>query len=395
MLVRLAAASLFRHRARTLLAVLGVAVSAALLLDMVMLSSGMRESFRGLLLSRGFQLRAAPRGTLPFDTEATIAGASEVVAAIRESPDVAGVSPVLGGSIHLAGAPGGAVSVLGLGVDPAQQGDYTLLAGREPARAGEIVANDALLARAGATIGDTLPIAGGYDPQLREFAARRDAVIVGRARFLYLARGQLALAMPLAAMQSIGGAGRHDRVSLLMIRARAGADIEALRAWIGTRVPRVSAISTTTALAQVDERLGYFRQLAVILGAVSLTVGVLLVATLVTVSVNERIGEFAVLRAIGIAKITITLQVLLEGAAIMLAGSALGLALGLVTARYLNTILSTFPGLPEAIDFFLFQPRAAWTALGLLAVAGVVAGAWPAWRGASLPVSRTLREEAR
>src|SRR5688500_3879562 len=395
MLLRLVAASLFRHRARTLLAVLGVAVSAALLLDMVMLSSGMRESFRGLLLSRGFQLRAAPRGTLPFDTEATIAGASDVVAAIRESPDVAGVSPVLGGSIHLPGAPGGAVSVLGLGVDPAQQGDYELLAGREPARDGEIVANDALLARIGAALGDTVPIAGGYDPQLREFAARRDAVIVGRARFLYLARGQLALAMPLAAMQSIGGAGRKDRVSLLMIRARDGADIEALRAWIGVRVPRVSAISTTTALAQVDERLSYFRQLAVILGAVSLTVGVLLVATLVTVSVNERIGEFAVLRAIGIAKRTITLQVLLEGAAIMLAGSALGLVLGLATARYLNAILSKFPGLPEAIDFFLFQPRAAWTALGLLAVAGVVAGAWPAWRGASLPVARTLREEAR
>ena len=395
MLLRLVAASLFRHRARTLLAVLGVAVSAALLLDMVMLSSGMRESFRGLLLSRGFQLRAAPRGTLPFDTEATIAGASEVVAAIRESPDVAGVSPVLGGSIHLPGAPGGAVSVLGLGVDPAHQGDYELLGGREPAREGEIVANDALLARVGAAVGDTLPIAGGYDPQLREFAARRDAVIVGRARFLYLARGQLALAMPLAAMQSIGGPGRRDRVSLLMIRAREGADIEALRAWIGTRVPRVSAISTTTALAQVDERLSYFRQLAVILGAVSLTVGVLLVATLVTVSVNERIGEFAVLRAIGIAKRTITLQVLLESAAIMLAGTALGLVLGLVTARYLNAILSKFPGLPEAIDFFLFQPRAAWTALGLLAVAGVVAGAWPAWRGASLPVARTLREEAR
>ena len=394
MLLRLVAASLFRHRARTLLAVLGVAVSAALLLDMVMLSSGMRESFRGLLLSRGFQLRAAPRGTLPFDTEATIAGASDVVAAIRESPDVAGVSPVLGGSIHLPGAPGGAVSVLGLGVDPAQQGDYELLAGREPARDGEIVANDALLARIGAALGDTVPIAGGYDPQLREFAARRDAVIVGRARFLYLARGQLALAMPLAAMQSIGGAGRKDRVSLLMIRARDGADVEALRAWIGTRVPRVSAISTTTALAQVDERLSYFRQLAVILGAVSLTVGVLLVATLVTVSVNERIGEFAVLRAIGVAKRTITLQVLLEGAAIMLAGSALGLVLGLATARYLNAILSKFPGLPEAIDFFLFQPRAAWTALALLVVSGVAAGIYPAWRASSRPIATTLREEA-
>ena len=54
MLATLAIASLVRHRTRTVLAILGVAVSAAMLLDMVMLSSGMRESFRGLLLSQAY-----------------------------------------------------------------------------------------------------------------------------------------------------------------------------------------------------------------------------------------------------------------------------------------------------------------------------------------------------
>jgi len=50
--------------------------------------------------------------------------------------------------------------------------------------------------------------------------------------------------------------------------------------------------------------------------------------------------------------------------------------------------------MPAAIDFFLFQPRAAWTALGMLAAAGVLAGIYPSWRAASLPIARTLREEA-
>lgn len=395
MLLRLVSASLLGHRARTLLAVLGVAVSAALLLDMVMLSTGMSESFRALLLGRGFQLRAAPKGTLPFDTEATIADASAVMAAIHESSDVEVVSPVLGGNVHLPLASGATMSTVALGVDPTVQGDYALEEGRDPVGEHEIVANRELLMRAALHLGDSLTIAGGYDPQLRRFAASRRVLIAGRARFLYLAREQTAIAMPLAAMQSLGGDRRRDRASLFMIRARQGADIEQVRAWIGRRVPRVTPISIATALAQVEERLSYFRQLAVILGAVSLVVGVLLVATLVTVSVNERIGEFAVLRAIGVARSTITKQVMLEGAAIMAAGSVFGLGLGLVTARYLNTILSAFPGLPAAIDFFLFQPRAAWLALGMLAVAGVLAGLWPAWRGASLPVARTLREEAR
>src|SRR3954466_5161471 len=102
MLLRLAWATLTRPRARTLPAGLGVAVSAAMLLDMVMLSSGMRASFRELLLSRGFQLRIAPKGTLPFDTDATIPGASDVLRVLAAIPGVEAVSPVLGGQIHVA-----------------------------------------------------------------------------------------------------------------------------------------------------------------------------------------------------------------------------------------------------------------------------------------------------
>jgi putative ABC transport system permease protein len=397
MLATLALSSLTRHRTRTILAVAGIAVSAAMLLDMVMLATGMRESFRSLLLAVGFQLRLAPKGTLPFDTEATIDGASEIIARVRAHPDVVAVSPILGGQLHI---PRGdrTVTAFAIGLDPHSQGDYELVAGRDPTGPDELIANDELLRAIGKAVGDTVDVAAGYDPQLRAYAGRRRVTIVGRARFIYLAAEQQAAALPLATLQAMttretGGRGA-DRVSLVMIRLRKGADVERVRAWAEQNVPRVSAISTDEAIRRVDERLSYFRQLAFILGAVSLVVGFLLVTTLVTVSVNERIGEIAVLRAIGVSRPRVVLQILIEGSAIMLAGSVLGLALGLVTARYLNGILATFPGLPERIDFFLFQPRAAWTALGLLVVSGILAGVYPSWRGASLPIAETLRHEA-
>jgi putative ABC transport system permease protein len=114
----------------------------------------------------------------------------------------------------------------------------------------------------------------------------------------------------------------------------------------------------------------------------------------VTVSVNERAGEIAVMRAIGVSKTHVVQQIVIEGVAISVAGAILGLGLGLVTARYLNTILSSFPGLPMAIDFFLFQPRAAWSALGLLVASGIASGVYPAWRASSLPIAESLRREA-
>ena len=393
MIRTLAFASLVRHRARTALAILGVAVSAAMLLDMVMLSSGMRESFRGLLLSQGFQLRLSPKGTLPFDTEATIRSADSLVALLRARPAVAAVSPVLGGQLHFPHA-GGAVTATALGVDPAVQGDYELVGGRHPTAPDEIVANDALLRALGRTLGDTVRAASGYDPQLRTLAGQRVLRIVGRVRFIYLALDQRASALPIGTLRAMTRPAVAGRASLVMVRLRPGADVERERKSIAQELRTVTVISTREALEQVDERLSYFRQLAVILGAVSLVVGFLLVTTLVTVSVNERLGEISVMRAIGVRRWRVVAQILLESSVIMLVASPIGLALGLVTARWLDSILARFPGLPERIDFFLFQPSAAWTALGLLAGCGILAGVYPSWRGASQPIATTLRQEA-
>jgi len=101
MRITLAWAALRRHGTRTLLAMLGVAVAAAMLLDMVMMATGMRESFRELLLSRGFQVRLAPKGTLPFDTDATIENVSGIIRSLRSNPAIVVISPVLGATIHV------------------------------------------------------------------------------------------------------------------------------------------------------------------------------------------------------------------------------------------------------------------------------------------------------
>ena len=148
------------------------------------------------------------------------------------------------------------------------------------------------------------------------------------------------------------------------------------------------------ALRSMEERLAYFRQLAFILASVALGVGFLLVATLMAVSVNDRLGEIAVLRALGVSRAHVVQQVLIEGFAVTGLGALLGLGLGLATADWLNTILKSFPGLPAGFDFFLFEPADAWQALGMLVVCGALAAVQPAWRAATLPIARTLRTEA-
>ena len=250
---------------------LGVAIAAAMLLDMVMLATGMRESFRELLLSRGFELRLAPKGTLPFDTDATIPGVSAITAVLRSNPDIREISPVMGGSIHIQARDVDASAAV-IGIDPNVQGDYEFLSGRDLTTANAIVVNDYLLKKLNARIGDTVNVASGYDPQTRTYSGQRKLVITGRVKFIYGATEQSAAAMRRETLEAMSGPEKRDRASLFMIRVRKGADAERVRDWIETQLPNVTAISVATAIAQVDERLSYFRQLAIILGAVSLFV---------------------------------------------------------------------------------------------------------------------------
>ncbi len=400
----LAWAALRRHPMRTLLAIFGLAIAAALLIDMVMLATGMRASFRSLLTSQGYQLRVTPKGTLPFDTEASVGGASALVASLRTHPDIDRVSPSLGTTVQVS-IGDRATSAFALGTTAAVQGEYLLQGGREAAVdtvLREVVVNAAFLERLGATLGDTLDVGTERSAQLRQAGRRAQVVLVGVVRFLYVPPGLPAMAAPLPALQQFLGAAGRDRISLAMASVRVDgrdaeaqlARIEAVRQWIETEHPRVTAISTETAIVQVEERLAYFRQLAFILGALSLVIGVLLVTTLVSLSVNERLGELAVLRAIGVPQAGVLQQIMLEGLMLGLAGITLGLGLGLVTARWLNTILRDFPGLPADLDFFVWSPEAAWKALGMLLIASTVAGAIPAWRAARVRVAQALREEA-
>ena len=400
----LAFATLRRNPARTTLAILGIAVAAALLLDMVMLATGMRESFRSLLLTRGYQLRVSPKGTLPFDSEATIDGASAIVAALRANPDITAVSPALGTTFAL---PGNAFpSVFTLGLEADVQGDYVLEAGRDmPPPTDSLmsrgtplpaVVNRMFLQRSGRQLGDTLTVASGIDAQLRTTARSRLVVLTGEGRFFYVPAETPVMALPLREVRALLGPEYRDRMSVAMAESARddSASVEAVRAWIASTQSRVTAISTETAIRQVEERLSYFRQLAFVLGAISLGIGFLLVSTLVTLSVNERRGEIAVLRAIGTQKIGVLQQVFLEGLLMSAAGITGGLLLGLVTAKWLNGILRDFPGLPAAFDFFLWSPEAAWKSLALLLLSGTLAGLLPAWRAASIPIVKALREDA-
>jgi putative ABC transport system permease protein len=387
--------SLWRHPLRTALSVAGIAVSAAMLLDMVMLSGGIERSFAELLLARGYQIRLTPKGTLPFDTEATIDSVSGIVRTLRQDPAVEDAGAVLGASLY--GRSGDSlVTLFGYGIQPEAQALYRLESGGDLAlgdTAG-ILLSDAAGRLLHAGVGDTVELVGRLDPQVATSTVGRRLAVRGLVHWVYDYKDQPSVGAVLPLMQSLANRRIDDPASLIMVKLRDDSAAASVTARLRQALPQLEVNSVADLVRQFKQRLVYFRQLSYILGAISLVVTVLLITTLLTITVNQRLAEIATLRAIGIARQTVVRQILGEGTLLTLIGSAFGIALGLITARYLDSILTSFPGLPAAFSFFVARRDSLTTAGAVLIVTGSLAGLYPAWLAARLPIAATLRAEA-
>ena len=391
MIVAASLKSLLRRPTRTILALIGIAISAALLLDMTMLASGLTGSFGELLGAKGYTLRVTPRGILPFDSDATISDAGAVQQRIESVPGVREVSPILGAQFRRVIGDSAAEPLFTSGVNPQAEMLYTITAGGPPGP-GEVVVSEPLAEAAGLRPGSSLLLAADADISLGNSRASRAFRVSGVGDFLYDYAGQRSLAMPLADVQAL--TRRADQISLFGVATEPGADDDSVSAAIARAVPEVSVYSLRELLVETDRRLLYFRQLATILGSIALVVTALLVATIVTIGVRERWGEIATLRALGVARRRILGGVVAEGFTLALAGCILGLPLGWWMAERLDRILLAFPGLPANVTFFQWNTARIVAALATVIIVGALSGCIPGLGALRVPLGRALREEA-
>jgi putative ABC transport system permease protein len=387
--------NLFRHRLRTGLAMAGIMVTTAMLLDMVLLAGGIERSFARLLLGRGFQIRVSPKGTLPFDTEATIPRVGKVRRTILSDSAVVAAGPLFGTSVY-ARRGDSLLTLFGYGVDPSAQALYQVESGDDLT---VLDSTGVLLSRTVAQLlpagpGDTVTLVGRLDPQVAVAGVERRLVVRGIVRWLYDYKGQPSVGALFTVVQDLAHLREADRASALVVKVRTDAEAAAAVDRLRAALPALEINSIAEVVGRFRQRLVYFRQLSFILGTISLGITVLLVSTLMTITVNERLGEIATLRAIGVSRATVVRGVMLEGAALTLLGGLLGVALGSATARYLDRILTSFPGLPAAISFFVPEPRSLAIAALVLLVTGVLSGVYPAFLAARAPIAATLRTEA-
>jgi putative ABC transport system permease protein len=388
-----------RYRARAVLAVAGVAVIGALNFDMLLLSRGLMLSFADLVNSTGYDIRISGGSGGPLSRQ-PIDNATPTMKEIGALPEIAAVAfmrTATAAAIRPTRPPEG-LELIGSS-DPAGLGIWKQVAGSTlDGAGGDVSLPPAVISRPMAerlnlTIGSTLGVRVRLAGELSAMPAV-SLRVTGVADFPFESQNAFVVATTMEGFARAHGGVLNDQAEFMFARSRPSAGPDAAAAAIAKLRPDLRAFSNEQLVANFAKNaFAYFRQISVVLSTTTAAFSFLLVATLLTVSVNQRLGEVAALRALGIARRKIAATLLWESALLVGLGGLFALPLGQLLAMVLDRILRRMPGLPAGLHFFVFEPQSLVLHAAVLAATAVVAAIYPMWLAVKLPIAQTLRQE--
>jgi putative ABC transport system permease protein len=291
-----------------------------------------------------------------------------------------------GKSISSGGAPN-----IASGVDP--HGDQrfnplSLTAGRWPSRPDEIAIDKSTADKEHFKIGDSIGVTSrGAEHRFR---------IVGFVDF--------------SGVQSIGGAtisvfdtptaqqlfGKVGRLDFIRVQSKAGVPTAKLLSEIGPLLPSTAQARDAAAQAKEDKKdvSGFLKVIQYALlafGGIALFVGSFVIANTLSITIAQRVREFATLRTIGASRRQILWSVVLEAFVVGALGAVAGLFLGLGIAKLLNALMSAVGiDLPQTGTVFATRTIVVSMLVGILVT--LLASLRPAARATRVPPIAAVRE---
>lgn len=403
-MIRVALRGLLTRKLRTVLTMVAILLGVSMISGTFVLTDTINKSFTNIFqqASQGTDVvvtgKAAVKGA--FDNTPP-AMPARVLSAVRSTPGVKAAEGSIADTAAIytlqgkpVGATGGAPGLL-FSWAHAPFNPLTIVQGHAPVSSGQFVVDKSTFDKHHLHLGQRLLIGSGT-------SAARPFTLVGDVRFGTVTSigGAAIIVTPLADAQALTGKrGKFDQIS---VAAQPGVSQEALAQRVQKRIPPGlrPTIRVATENKNVSDQAGAIAQalnfitIALLaFGGIAVFVGAFIIFNTFSITVAQRIREFAMLRTLGATRGQILRSVLLEALLVGLAASLIGLLVGVGIARGLTALFVAFNiDLPST--GLVFEPRTAIIGILTGTIVTLIAGLIPAIRATNVAPIAALREGA-
>ena len=408
--VRMSWRAITGHKLRSTLTTLGIIIGIAAVITFMVLGGGLKQDVLG-----DIQTEEDPTMQVVTQSDSGIGGGQQVNVPIYTQSDVDAVANISGvdsvtptaslsavqlthGEETITGGSGSLYSVTATGPDRFDSELYNVTSGAVFDAQNEAVVNERLVELKAETGGENISLGDELTITLQD--DRELSLTVSGVVDQNTGGGQPRVFAPLGyydtTVKTPGGEEERAYPGML-VRADDVEQLESIKENVDEYFQNESVAaelktdSHTIAVQTIDDAIDQFTsfldQLQLFIGGVaglSLFVGSIGIANIMIVSVTERTREIGIMKAVGAKKREVIQLFLVESLILGIIGAFFGVLLGL-GAGYLAL---TIPGWPMVVPFD-------WVGIAVFVgvLVGVVAGLYPAWRGARVDPIEALRRE--
>ena len=367
---RIALKNLLRRPLRTALTLCGVGVGIAAFVALVGFSRSFEEQWLKLYESSGTDLAVVQKTFLNTFVDESVGEK------LRSLPAVAVADPMIVNLMDL--TPEVNALVFGWPANSFEMEGLTLLEGRrfrddQP----EVMLGEMLAENLGKKAGDFMDIQGASFQVVGVYRGG-SALEAGAA------------VLPLRQLQKLSDLGGKVTAFHVHLRKDSQGELDPqrvleARAAIEAALPGLKAVPAITR-ARNNQLVALARSMAWGTSLIALFIGALGIANTMAMSVYERTREIGILRALGWKRRKVLILIQLEAAILGLGGGLFGIAFGWSALQLLAALPQTASIVSASLPILVLPE-----ALGIAVLAGLIAGALPAWRAAQLSPVEALR----
>ena len=359
-MIAVALKGLAARRVRALLTAVAVVIGVSMVSGTLILTDTMQKTFDGLFAASYEQTDAviAGRQIVEKSTSGSATIPASLLADVRALPQVAAaggtVNPTEVNAADIIGRDGTATAKesMGASIDPpnARFSPFKLKSGTWPHGPGQVAIDAGTAAKHDYDVGDRVKVATPARTATYRIAGTVSFGGVDSLGFGSIAVWDLGTAQALLERE-----GRFDAIS---IAAKAGTSPAELVRAVRPLVPdtlevKDSAEQAKEASEEADKGLSYIRFFLLGFAGIALFVGAFVIFNTLSITVAQRTREFATLRTLGASRKQVLRSVRLEGLAIGLLASTIGLFLGFGIAKGMLLLFSAMGvDLPEGGTVF-------------------------------------------